>query len=418
MKRGRGLAPAIAVDDAVAQAVATARTLPPLEAEEVDIGSASGRVLAETCVARWDVPGADVSMMDGWAVRAADLTPEGNPDGITLRTAERSAAGHPRDAPLPPRGATRIFTGAVLPAGADAVVPQEQARSDADTVVFDAEVAESTRPGTFVRTRGDEQREGETLLTPGEQLGAGAIALLASSGHARVLVHRRPRVAIVSTGDELVRLGQSPTRSGVVSSNGIMLAAMVEAAGGDAIVLPDAPDEPAQLQQALGQAARADVVVTSGGISVGDHDGVRPALEALGATVVWHGLALRPGKPAALFVLGDTLVFALPGNPASAFVCFELLVRPALLARRGRRDPRPRARRSVTLDAPIRGAGVRAHYVRGVWTGPQTVTPLRVQRSGNIASIASADVLLVVPPGVETVQAGESCEAIELEPPP
>lgn len=400
-----------------------ASALAGLPVEELDLGAAAGRVLGETLLAQWAIPAADVSMMDGWAVRSADVVDAracGTTPRVVLQASGSSTAGHPSDTPLASGQAGRIFTGAVLPDAADAVVPQEdvEVSEDGGTITLDAEAVEAIEPGRFVRRAGSEIDEGDTLLGPGAVLSATELALLATAGHARVRVVQRPRVAILSTGDELVRLGQRPGPGQIVSTNSLMLATQVREAGGDPIVLPEARDEVEPLREALHVGMDADVLVTSGGISVGEHDLVRGQLEALGTEVHFHGLALRPGKPALFGTRGDTLVFALPGNPASTWVGFLLLVLPALCIRAGQATPRLPMRLPVTVDADVRGAGNRAHYVRGRWSGANLrATPLSAQRSGNLRSIAEVDLLLVVPAHVETIPAGQTCEAIVLRPP-
>jgi len=424
MSRAAPLLPSVSVADAIATVARLTSALPPLPAEELDLTAAAGRVLAETLRAQWSIPATDVSMMDGWAVRSSDVADAracGTTPRVVLQASGASAAGHPPDAPLGAGQAGRIFTGAVLPTDADAVVPQEdvEVADDGQSITLDGEAVESLKPGRFVRSAGSEIEHGDVLLQPGARLSATELALLATAGHARVRVVRRPRVAILSTGDELVRVGQRPGPGQIVSTNSLMLATQVREAGGDPLVLPEARDEVEPLRDALRVGMDADILVTSGGISVGEHDLVRGQLEALGTDVHFHGLALRPGKPALFGTRGDTLVFALPGNPASTWVGFLLLVLPALALRTGQASPRLPMRLEVTVDADVRGAGNRAHYVRGRWSDAERVaTPLSAQRSGNLRSIADVDLLLVVPAHVETIAAGQTCDAIVLRPPP
>lgn len=426
MTRKKPLLPSTTVEDAVALVTQRAREFPELAAVQLSLAQACQRVLAEPLAARWPMPAADVSVMDGWAVRSADVIsavsrgPAGS--AITLTAVGHSAAGHPPALALQPGQAGRIFTGAVLPTHADAVIPQEDVDvvqdGEATQVHIDATAAQSVAPGRFVRARASEVAAGDIVVQRGTQIDAGSLATLASAGHATVAVHRRPRVAILSTGDELVRVGYQPGPGQLVSSNGLMLAAQVVEAGGEPVVLPDAADDPHRLRALLSEGLTADILVTSGGISVGDHDLVRHELEALGVEIHVHGLALRPGKPAAFGTRDTTLVFALPGNPASAWVTFLLLVRPALRIRAGDQAPRPPLRLPLTTTAELRGAGARAHYIRARWgAGAGTATPLSAQQSGNLRSIGMVDLLLVVPIGVETIEAGGTCEAIVLRPP-
>jgi len=428
MTRAAPLLPSTTVEDAVACVVRHVRRCAALQVEEVDLVAAHQRILAESLASPWPMPAADVSMMDGWAVRSADVAEAvAQQAGAAVLTASgTTAAGHPPDRPLGPGQAGRIFTGAVLPAGADAVVAQEDVDVDGTRVTVDPQACAALQPQRFVRARGSEVQQGDIVATKGTRLGAGELALLASAGHARVLVRRRPTVAILSTGDELVRLGQQPGPGQLVSSNGIMLAAQVVEAGGEAIVLPEVRDDRDALRAALAQGLTADVLLTSGGMSVGDHDLVREQLEALGVQIHVHGLALRPGKPTAFGTRGDTLVFGLPGNPAGSWVAFCLVVQPALAARSGNAAMRGPMRLPVRVTTTIKGAGRRAHYVRARWASPappagssepRQATPLSVQRSGNLRSVGGVELLLIVPVGVAAVQAGEICDGLVLRAP-
>lgn len=431
MSRPAPLLPATSVDDAVASVMSHARACAPLAQQEIALPTAHGRVLGRSRRAQWPMPATDVSMMDGWAVRAADLA-DASACGstVTLTASGHSAAGHPSDQPLLAGQTARIFTGAVLPAGADAVVAQEDAETtehrEQTLVRIDADAVSRTAPGRFVRRAGSEIKPGDLLVDAGTRLRPAELAVLASAGHAVVPVVTRPRVAILSNGDELVPLGQAPGPGQVVSSNGIMLAAQVVEAGGEPVVLPEVGDDRDALRAALAEGLDADVLVTSGGISVGDHDGVRPELLALGVQLHWHGVALRPGKPTAFGVHQDTLVFGLPGNPASSWVAFSLFVAPAIAVRSGQLHHRPPLALPVTVTHAIPGSAKRTHYVRAQWAtaSPETdeglpaVTPLSAQRSGNLRSIADVDVLIVVAMGSDGVAAGQRCRGIVLRPPP
>lgn len=406
----------LSVDQAQAQVLEQCHAGP---VEEVDVARIDGRIAAAPLHARWDLPLRDVSVMDGYAVRSLDVAQAracGN--AIVLQVRGESAAGHLPRAPLAAGEAARISTGAVLPEGADAVIAQEDTRREGDRVVIDDASLSELSPGTFVRPQGRELREGDVLVQPGHRLGPGDIALLAGSGHAVVPVHRRPRVAILGTGDELIAVGQRPRPGQVVSSNGPMLAAMVRRAGAEPWLLPDVGDDASRTAAALDQGLRADVLVTTGGISVGDHDLVHDQLRALGVKTVFRGVALRPGKPTTFGRHGDEgcRVFALPGNPASSLVTFALFVHPALRVMSGvRGDPRL-PRRRVTLRAEARGAGSRAHYVRALSRDRDEAEPIAVQQSGNLRSIAGADLLIPVPAGTPRLPAGTQLEALVLDP--
>ncbi|MCH9685705.1 MAG: molybdopterin molybdotransferase MoeA [Deltaproteobacteria bacterium] len=388
-----------------------------LPEESIAVAEIDGRIAAGTLHARWDLPQRDVSVMDGYAVRSHDVAQAracGN--AIVLQVRGESAAGHPSAHPLAEGEAARISTGAVIPDGADAVVAQEDTQRDGSQLVIDGETLGALSPGTFVRPRGRELGEGDVLVQPGDLLGPGDIALLAGCGHATVPVVRRPTVAILGTGDELVLVGQRPDPGQVVSSNGMVLAALVRRAGGRPQLLPDAGDDPQQHRAALTMGLQSDVLVTSGGISVGDHDLVHGQLTALGAETFVRGVALRPGKPTTVATTSSTLVFALPGNPASNLVAFALLAHPALRRMGGvRGDPRL-PRRRVVLRGPARGTRGRAHYVRARAHGLTEAEPLTVQQSGNLRSIAGADLLVIVPAGTQQLAAGSEAEAVVLEP--
>ena len=391
----------------------------PLPPESIPVAEIDARIAAATLHAGWDLPLSDVSIMDGYAVRSLDvanLRACGN--AIVLTVLGESAAGHPSTLPLGDGQAARISTGAVLPAGADAVIAQEDTRRDGDRLVVDANTLGTLEPGTFVRHRGSELREGDTLCTPGRRLGPGDIALLAGSGHATVPVIRRPRVAILGTGDELVPVGTRPTGAQVVSSNGLVLAALVRRAGAIPVDLGDVTDDPERLRAALGEGLRADVLVTTGGISVGDHDLVHSTLESLGARTILRGVALRPGKPTTFAITDTCRIFGLPGNPASSLVTFLLFVHPLLRRLAGvQGDPRL-PRRTVRLTAPATGAGRRDHYVRARSLGEDSAEPLPMQQSGDLCSIAGADLLLPIPAGVPELPAGATVRALVLDPYP
>lgn len=388
----------------------------PLASETIGVAEVDGRVAAQALHARWDLPQRDLSVMDGYAVRSLDVAnARACGSAIVLEVRGESAAGHPSTEPLREGEARRIFTGAVLPEGADAVVAQEDTEREGSRLVIDDASLGELSPGTFVRPRGKELREGDVIVRPGDRLGVGDIALLAGSGHATIEVVRRPWVAILSTGDELVEVGQRPGPGQVVSSNGHVLAAQVRRAGAEPVPLGDVGDEPDRLRAALARGLEADVLVTSGGISVGDHDLVHGELIRLGAVTEFRGVALRPGKPTTYVTTPGARAFGLPGNPASSMVTFALFVHPALRALSGvRGDPRL-PRRSVRLRAPARGAGKRAHYVRANLVEGEAV-PLGSQVSGDLRSIAGADLLVPVPAGVAELAAGTMVEAIELEP--
>jgi molybdopterin molybdotransferase len=400
----------IEADEAQHRVIAAA--IGPLPAVDVPAIDAVGRVLAGELHARWPLPGAPLAVMDGFAVRAADLAT----DRGELRLVGESAAGRASPARLEEGQTIRISTGAVVPDGADAVVPQEEVEVDLERrrVRFGGDALAQTSAGRCVRAIGSDVKNGERLLDPGTRLGPGDVALLASAGHATIPVHRAPTVTILCTGDELVAPGRTPRRGEVVGTNGLMLAAQVREAGGVPVVLPSVGDDAQALADAIRRGLAADLFVTSGGVSVGEHDLVFPALQALGLRVGFRGVALLPGRPSTFGRVGDTPVLALPGNPASSHVGFEWLARPLLLKLQGLPRPRWFRRRiTVTLAAPVQGDRRRLCCTRARLRDEAAV-PLGHQLSGALRSISDYDVLLMVPAGVEALATGDAVQALVI----
>lgn len=397
--------------EALARILAAARQVGPLPGERAPLQEASGRALAESLRARSALPPFAASTMDGYALRAGDAP---HP-GARLPVAFEVAAGHPARQPLPRGACCRIYTGAPLPRGADAVEMQERVERAGGLAVF----TRAAEAGRFVRPAGDDVPAGAVALPEGTVLDAGAIGLAASLGRGWVRVRRRPVVALLPTGDEVVPLGERPGPGRIVESNSLALAAAVADAGGVALRLPIVGDHPAALRQALRQARGADLLITTGGVSVGARDLVRQALRAAGARLAFWRVAMRPGKPVAFGRLGPTLVFGLPGNPASALTTFELLARPALRALAGLPGSGRvvvRGRLAVAQEKPrdlavyLRVRAVR----RG---GALELLPLRTQVSGNLTSAAAVDALAVLPAGRGRLPRGALVEAILLRAP-
>jgi len=392
--------------------------LVPAPAVTLELAAALGRVLAADMHARWPLPAGDVATMDGYAVHSADLLAHPADARVTLQRAGESAAGHPLDVPLERGQAARIFTGAWLPPGADAVVAQEDVHVQGDSLEIDRTKVGAFAPGHFMRRAGSDVAEGAPLLRAGDVLGPGELALLAGCGHTSVPVHRPPRIALMCTGDELVPVGAWPQRGQVVNSNGLMLACQLRRAGADVIDLGIVADRPEALHAAFTRALAADIIVTCGGISVGDHDLVLPAMLSHGAALVFRRVNMRPGRPTtfARITADDrsVLVFALPGNPASAHVACELFVRPAIRRLLGHaavlRETRP-----VTLATPLARERRRTHVMRVRLEGDQA-TPLTDQTSGALRSIAGHDALLILSPGTDPVPAGDPVPALLLDP--
>ena len=375
-----------------------------IERETVDLDDADGRVLADAMVASRALPGFDNSAMDGFAVRAAELP-------ATVRVVGSIAAGARDVAPLAPGTAVRIMTGAPLPPGADAVVIFEDAQDHGATVTLPAATA-----GDNTRRVGEDLAIGELAVAAGVRLGAGELIALAALGCATVPVARRPRVALLATGDELCAITTVPGLGQLVDSSAYGLRAQIAAAGGVAHYLGAVGDDPAALVDAIKRALAADVVVTTGGVSAGDHDHVRAALAAAGVTLDFWKVAMKPGKPLAVGRAGTTTVFALPGNPVSSAVGFELFVRPALLALQGATiTARPRV--PVVVPAGYRKPPGRAHFLRARLTrsGADLVaTPHPKQGSAMISSLVGCDALIEIAAEVEELAPGDRATALLL----
>lgn len=398
-------------DAARARILAALAPLAPLPGERVPLAEALSRALAEDLVPDRCQPAFDASSMDGYALRAADARRA----GARLPVAFEVFAGRPAPGPLPEGTCCRIFTGAALPPGADAVEMQEEVRRSGRTALFQR----AAEPGRFVRPRGSDLAAGVTALPAGAVVDAGTIGLAAGIGRSELRVPRRPRVAILPTGDELVPPGRIPGPGQLLESNGAALAAAVREAGGVPVLLPSCGDDAGSLAQALAAARGHDALVTVGGVSVGDRDLVRAGLEAAGARLGFWRVAMRPGKPFAFGLWDRTAVFGLPGNPASALVTFELFVRPALRALGGLPgDGRLRARaRLATAQAKPAELAV---YLRCRLTGsPERLTavPLPTQASGSLSSAAGHDGLAVLPAGRARVPRGAGVTVILLRPP-
>ena len=382
---------------------------PRLAAERVTVDDACGRVLAEEVCAPVAIPAFDHSSMDGYAVASGELEGPG-PYSLEVRGESKTGASPPR---LVPKTACRIFTGAELPPGADAVVMQEKVTRDGATATF----AERPAPGKFVRKRGDDLAAGGIALTAGTRLSPAHLALAAMVDRAFLLVSRRPVVTILGTGDELRSPGSAARPGSIPESNGVALRAMARAAGAIAHVGPYVRDDRAATEAALEAALRTtDVLVTVGGVSVGDHDLVRPALEAIGVTIDFWKVAIKPGKPLAVGRRGDAIVLGLPGNPASAMVTFALFGVPLLRALAGDARPFPPPLTAKVSHAvahePGRRAFVRATLSRadGAWM----VTPLANQASGAAISMAQADALMCVPQDSPGLVAGTDVDVYPL----
>ena len=370
----------------------------------------AGRVLAEEIRAESDYPRFDNSSMDGFALRAEDSAP-----GRTLRVVADIAAGSASLPTLKAGEAARIMTGAPLPPGADTVIPVEEtdftSREAGSAAPASVTLQRAAKPGENVRSRGMDLREGATVLQPGHRLRAQDLGLLAMLGVANVTVFERPRVAILSSGDELVPVDQPLTPGKIHDSNSYALAAQVESTGAEALRLGSAKDERAAVQSLLDRAVdeSADMIITSAGVSVGAFDFVKEVVESNGKLNFWK-VNMRPGKPLAFGEYRGVPFIGLPGNPVSAFVTFEVFARPALERLAGE-TPRPRARRSVVLAEAIESDG-RESYLRAVVDPATNLARLTGhQGSGHLFSLVQANALLILPAGVKSRPAGEPVDA-------
>jgi molybdopterin molybdotransferase len=384
----------------------------PLPAEAVALRGAPGRVLAADVVSKDDVPGFDNSAMDGFALRAVDTAGATDADPAVLSVVGESRAGSPYPGTLEPGQAVRISTGAMLPPGADAVLRVEDAR-EADATVSAPRPLEA---GREVRHAGDDIANGEVVLRAGTRIGPAELGVAASTGAAELPCARRPRVAVVVTGDELVEPGAPLPAGAIRNTNGYALPAQVAAAGGELLSVETAGDDYAETVAVLRRALAADVVVTTGGVSVGAHDHVKPALAELGVDEVFWGVALRPGHPtwfgtSARGSAGPALVFGLPGNPVSAMVTFHLFVRPTLAGMMGTQPAKRRA--TAVMDADYPKHPGRAHVVRCRLEARDDgwhVRPTKAQGSHVLTSMLGADAFAHLEAERGDVRAGERVE--------
>ena len=385
----------------------------PLPPTQLGITEAEGSVLAEDITASRPLPPFDNSAMDGYALIAADTAGAAQDAPVTLRVTGEVAAGDTGAYAVTPGTCLRITTGAKLPAAADAVVPVE----DTDGGIAQVSIRLAVEPGHAVRYSGGDAREGDVLLARGTRLGPMQIAVLASSGRARAEVFPRPRVAVFSTGDELTEPGQPLAPGKIWDSNSFMLAAAAREAGCLAFRHGPVPDDPQEILPAIEhQLLRADLLITSGGVSMGgEHDVVKDTLSRLG-TIQFRKVAMQPGMPQGFGTIGEdsTPIFTLPGNPVSAYVSFQIFVLTALGALQGQPDRRlPSVQATVT--GPLRSPPGRRSYLRGVLNRADgTVTPLSGQGSHQVATLGRANALIVVPEWAVHMKEGDDVEVLCL----
>ena len=381
----------------------------PMPAEEVPLTAGLGRILAEDVTARLTQPPVAVSAMDGYAVRAVDVATV--PARLTV--IGMAPAGRPFNGSIGPGQTVRIFTGAAVPDGADAVVIQEDTEAAGNTVT----VREGAPAGRFIRPAGLDFRAGSVGLTAGKRLTSRDIGLAAAMNRPWLRLRRRPRVAILSTGDELVNPGESPQAGQIVSSNAFGLAAFVTAEGGEPLMLGISPDDPQQLLQSIEAAAGADLLVTSGGASVGEHDLIANALGAAGMELDFWKIAMRPGKPLLFGRLGRMPVLGLPGNPVSSLVCAIVFLRPALAAMLGEKH-RGSSETTARLGRDLPENDRRQDYLRSELTvEPKglVATPFERQDSAMLSLLVRAGCLVIRPPHAAAARAGEAVQILRLD---
>ncbi|MGB0060724.1 gephyrin-like molybdotransferase Glp [Candidatus Binatus sp.] len=383
-----------------------------LGVERVPILESLGRVLGESISSSRDIPGFDNSAMDGYAVRAADVAGASEASPIKLAVVETVGAGQMPSRRVSAGQTVRTMTGAPVAEGADAIIPVERTRGSGDLVEFLA----SADKGAFIRPRGEDLRLGELVMSAGKVLTPADLGMLASVNRAMVEVIRRPRVAIVATGDELVDVDQPPTGAQVVNSSAYALAGAVREAGADAVILKVARDDAREIRDRLAEAMTFDAVLSTGGVSVGQFDHVKGALDELGMRQLFHGVAQKPGRPLKFGTVGYRPIFGLPGNPVSTLVCFYLYARPALRKMGGMRRvglPRVIARCAVEIKISkeltefvrVKLERDRAGYL---------ATPTGGQGSGILSSLSRADGLLIGPSTETILKAGAQATVLLL----
>jgi molybdopterin molybdotransferase len=396
------------VADALAAVLAGAEPLPE---EMVALEAAHHRVLARDAAALRTQPPQAMSAMDGYAVRAADAAEV----GARLKVIGEVAAGRPFDRRIGPGQAARIFTGGVIPDGADAVVIQEDAKAEGDRIT----ISEAALPGRHIRRAGIDFREGEVLLAKGTRLSDRDLSLAASMNYPELAVCRRPKVALLATGDELVMPGETPGPGQIVYSNGYALRALARAEGAETIDLGIAADTLKATTAGIRRAREsgADILITTGGASVGDHDLVKRSLEAEGVAMAFWRIAMRPGKPMMHGRLDGMRVIGLPGNPVSSYVCSVLFLVPLIRLMSGRSDIHP-VQEVAVLGRDLGANDVREDYLRARLElradGALVATPVDHQDSSLLANLSAAQALVIRPPFAPAAAAGSTCAILRL----
>jgi molybdopterin molybdotransferase len=373
--------------------------------EKVSLDDALGRILAEDIIARRSNPPMDNSAMDGYAVITADIQSATPDNPVKLEVVDHVPAGSLAEVTLKSKQAIRIMTGAPIPPGADAVLMQEDTDKNGNGIL----AKDKTEVGENIRLAGEDVKEGDVVIRKGVTITPSHIGMMAVVGRSNIYVSQRPTVAILSTGDEIIELDGNPTGPCIYNSNGYMLAAQIRSAGGIPCYLGVAKDDEKDLMEKFDWALKCDIVVSSGGVSVGDYDLVKATLEKMGNEMAFWKVAMKPGKPLAFGKIGQIPIFGLPGNPVSSFVSFEQFARPAIKKMMGAREILPRTVQAK-LTRTIHKKTGRLHFMSAVvsWdNGEYTVAPAEEQGSGVLKSTVNANGLLVFPLEKDELKSGE-----------
>ena len=383
--------------------------LQPLEPENIPLLNTLGAVLQEDICAQRDNPPADNSAMDGYALRFNDISSLDQNNPLSLKVVEDIPAGQKPTKPIHPREASRIMTGAVVPGGADTVVMVEDTEKKNGSV----SILKPQKKGSHVRKQGEDFKKGDILLSKGDLVTSSNIAIIATAGYAKLSVNRKPVVAILSTGDELVDVDAKAEDHQIINSNTYLLASQVLESGAKPMLLGIVRDRKDDIKEKLKSANKADIIVTSGGVSVGDYDFVKDAIQDLGSDIVFWKIAMKPGKPLTFSMLSKRPLFGLPGNPVSSFVSFEQFVRPAILKMSGHTDLFRKTIRATLTEGIKKKNDGRRHFVRSTLTyinGSYSVSALSGQGSNMLASLASANSLLIIPESETELKSGQQVE--------
>jgi molybdopterin molybdotransferase len=383
--------------------------LQPLEPEKIPLLNTVGAVLQEDICAQRDNPPADNSAMDGYALPFNDISSLDQNNPLSLKVVEDIPAGQKPTKSIHPGEASRIMTGALVPSGADTVVMVEDTEKKNGSVL----ILKPQKKGSHVRKQGEDFKKGDILLSKGDLVTSLNIAIIATAGYAKLSVNRKPVVAILSTGDELVDVGAKAEDHQIINSNTYLLASKVLESGAKPMLLGIVRDRKDDIKEKLKSADEADIIITSGGVSVGDYDFVKDAIQDLGSDIVFWKIAMKPGKPLTFSMLNKRPLFGLPGNPVSSFVSFEQFVRPAILKMSGHTDLfRKTILATLTEDIKKKNDG-RRHFLRSTLTyinGSYSVSRLSGQGSSMLASLASANSLLIIPESETELKSGQQVE--------